>query len=196
MVLHQLDVAQPQQRNVSALTRRVHRRGETHIRTPTGRGPWVPDSDCDSVGLSPLSEEARVIRRIALIFPQFQAPGKDELYQLQRDMQELSGSKYRAFGINRVQAALNELRDRGFYGWRKTTTGRPAKGTRPEWAYVRSYSNEPWGHLEALKALNAEQIRMNYRAAAEIWGRYLDSGALPAPFNVVSLAEHRLSRAS
>lgn len=195
MVLQKLDAVQPRARNVSALVRRGHRRDEAHIAPTNHRGPWVADSDCDNVGEHPLSEEARIIRRLGLIFPRFQAPGKDEIYALNREMQARSGSRYRAFGPNRVQAAFNELRDRGFWGWRKTTTGRPAKGTKPEWAYVSSFSRDPWDHLTDLKALTAKEMVAHYRARKAIWERYMNTGVLlDAEDNVIDLDEHRLGR--
>lgn len=196
MVLQESDAAQPSRRNVSALLRRGHRRGEVHIAPTNRRGPWVADNDCDNVGEHPLSEEARIIRRIALIFPRFQAPGKDELYLLNKEMQARSGSKYGALGPGRVQAALNELRVRGFYGWRKTTAGRPPNGTKPAWAYVSSFSRDPWDHLADLKALTAKEMVAHYRARKAIWERYLNTGILlDAEDNVVSLDERRLGRA-
>jgi hypothetical protein len=154
----------------------------------------VAISNCDRVGVTPLSAEADVILGIALTYPQFLVPGKRELWQLQVERAQRSGSKYRHFGINRVQDALNELQEKGFYGWRRVTAGRQPGG-RADWAYVRSYGNEPWKHLAALEELSADQIRDYHQATKAAWLERSQPAARPGPTNVVSLDSHRLNRA-
>lgn len=160
-----------------------------HVTIPAGRGAWVAVPDRDRSGPGALSVEAELMLGIALTFPRFQAPGKRELWLLQKERAENSASRFGHFGINRVQSALNELQGRGFYGWRRTSTGRK-KGGKADWAYVRSFGNEPWRHLAGLKELTTEEMFAHWRAFCEAWA---NRGQPVAP--VISLNERRLSRA-
>lgn len=156
-----------------------------HVTIPSTRGGWVAVPDRDRCGPGALSVEAELILGIGLTFPQFQAPGKPELYQLQKERAENSASRFGHFGLNRVQAALGELQERGFYGWRRTSSGR-RPGGKADWAYVRSFGNEPWKHLIALKALTKEEMFMHWRAFRDAW---VSRGEPVA--DVISLDEHR-----
>lgn len=131
-----------------------------------------------------------MILGIAQTFPQFQAPGKRELWILQKERAEMSGSKYRHYGINRVQDALTELGKRGHYGVRRVTGGRQPGG-KADWAYARSFSNVPWQHLKDLEALTHEQVRRHFAAAKRAWASR--GGAAMA--SVISLDERRLRSA-
>jgi hypothetical protein len=157
-----------------------------HISIPQERGAWVAIPDRDRCGPGALSVEAELILGIALTFPRFQAPGKKELWQLQKERAESSASRYGHFGMNRVQAALNELQERGFYGLRRSSTGRRPGSKTADWAYVRSFGNEPWKHLAGLKALTKEEIFMHWRAFRDAWANRQAPVA-----EVIDLHEHR-----
>lgn len=154
-----------------------------HITIPAGA--WIAGTDRDRRGPGALSFEADLVLGMALTFPQFQAPGKKELWLLQKERAENSPSRYGHYGVNRIQDALNELQDRGFYGWRRTSNG---KG---RWAYARSFGNEPRKHLVALKALTKDEIFLHWRAFSAAWANRGQPTA-----TVISLDEHRLGRAS
>jgi hypothetical protein len=136
---------------------------------------------------------------LALNFPQFQAPGREELMRLHRDALARSGSRYRPYGAVRVKEALKELKTKGFYGIRRASLGRLARladDGRPRLAYARSYGNEPGRHLVLLEGLEDEEIRRHDQAGKEIWARYLMTGRLATgEAQVINLAEHRLNRA-
>lgn len=161
-----------------------------HITIPEARGPWVAVPDRDRSGPGALSIEAELVLGIALTFPQFEAPGKQELWLLQKERAENSVSRYGHFGLNRVQGALNELQARGFYGWRRTSSGRKPGG-KADWAYVRSFGNEPWKHLTALKTLTKDEMFAHWNAFCRAWAQRGQPTA-----TVISLDEHRLGKAS
>jgi hypothetical protein len=160
------------------------RESSGHVTVPEGRGLWIATPDRDRRGPGALSVEAELILGIALTFPQFQAPGKQELWVLQKERAENSASRYGHFGLNRVQGALNELQERGFYGWRRTSGGRKPGG-KADWAYVRSFGNEPWKHMAALKTLTKEEIFSHWRAFCHAWASRGEPGA-----TVISIAEY------
>lgn len=161
--------------------------------------PWFAARLADYVGPDPLSDEARTMLGLALNFPQFQAPGREELMCLHRDALARSGSRYRPYGAVRVKEALKELKTKGFYGIRRASLGRLARMAddgRPRLAYARSYGNEPAKHLTLLEALDDEDIRRHDQAGRGIWARYLMTGRLAAgEATVINLEERRLSRA-
>lgn len=173
-----------------------------HITTPAGQGPWAPDLDHLRVGPNRISDDANKILGYGRAFPQFQGPGRDELREILLQQKELEGWKYRVFGKDRIQAALNELRERGLFGSRQASQGR-CKGGAGSMARVFSYGNEPWKHLDALAALADDEIR--HHAAQRLADRERRRRQFEAALarrdgqfeaaHVVDLAEHRLNRA-
>jgi hypothetical protein len=168
-----------------------------NITTPAGGG-WYPSRHQDHFGTSPLSPEAQVILALALSFPTFQAPGIDGMLDFHRDMVAASKSPYRAFGKVRVKAAVAELKRLGFYGIRRASLGRSARGSSdaaPRLAFARSYGNEPFKHLKNLAGLTDDQVRAHDMAVRSACARYRRTGIWPGWGKVVSLDEHRLGRA-
>lgn len=164
------------------------------FKVPRGQ-MWFATTIDDVAGGAPLSREARIIRDLALSFPEFQVPGLNELLQFHRDVEERTGSGYRPYGEVRVKRALKELKDKGFYGIRMTSNGRQPKdqGGKTLMAYARWFGNVADPKLTALNALSRDDIRWHDRVTRESWTRYLATGHFVD--NVISLDEHRLGRA-
>lgn len=170
----------------------------SNITIPKSSG-WFAARHVDHAGEHPLSPDAQVILALALSFPQFEAPGLEQMIEYHRDMVRSSGSPYRPYGKIRIQTAMAELKKRGFYGLRRASLGRATQSARNDgpqpMAFARSYGNEPGRHLVALEALTGDQIRRHDLAVKVAWTRYRESGIWPGRGMVVSLDERRSARA-
>lgn len=177
------------------------KRTSGHVTTPVGQGLWAPALDSLRTGADALSPWADRVLGIAITFPQFEAPGRDEMHEIMVCQKELGGWQYRVYGKNRLQDAYSELKKRGLFGLRRASRGR-TKGGGGDVACVFSFGNEPWKHLEALEALPTDKIYYHHRRRVAARARrniefdneiQRRSGAGDA--EVVVLDDHRLERA-
>lgn len=136
------------------------RRG--HVQPPNGLWTGFLDADTDFESEAPLSEEAVTVRSAGCGFPMYGAPEADVLRAVVAERIRRSGSRRRPPGRDAFQNAHSELRTKGYFWVRKVTTGRKI-GKNPEFAIIRSYSNEPWGHVEKLKAMPVDEVIWHYR---------------------------------
>jgi hypothetical protein len=162
-----------------------------HLSVPAN-SLWHATSHSDLLGTDSLSPPAIIFRGLALLFPQFQAPGRAELLQLHRVQVDQSGSRRRPYGDVTLKKALKELKEHGFYGIQMVSSGRQsrASGSKVELAYARSFSNEPRDHAALLDALTPSQIRNHDAAGKDLWRRWLMTGRIGVG-NVISLDAHR-----